>query len=1102
MLKPYPLSPLQEGMLFHTLRAPHDGFEIEQIICDLNESLDVAAFKRAWECVLGRHEVLRTSFRWTGFTAPMQQAQARVALPWTERDWIGLSGREREEAFAAFLQSDRARGFDPSQAPLMRLTLLQLDETAFRFVWTFHHALLDGRSFSTVLREVFALSEAFQNGQRPELPAPRPYRDHVNWLQEQDFEGAEIFWRERLKGFNAPTPLIAGLVGRNENSLNRQGARETTLSRPETAALQSLAQTNDLTLNTLVQAAWGLLLSRYSGEDDVVFGATRACRHSSVEGADSMVGLFINTLPVRVEVKSESELLPWLKEVRSQWVALREFEHTPLVKVQGWSEVPAEMPLFESLVVFENASLNAQLRSAGGAWLNREFRLIEQPNYPLTLAAYGGDELLLKILFDRARFDDSTIGRMLGHLKTLLNAMAANPRQRLCELPLLTDEERHQLLVEWNQPLADRDRSPVAAADSARCEHRFVASSPILAAADGDRPRSAARLHQLFEAQAERTPHAVAIVSGSERVTYEELNQRAGRVAERLRKHGVREETLVAICMERSVDLIAGIIGILKAGGAYLPIDSSCPRERVSLLLEDSRAPVLLTQQALLSHFPSYETDVVCIDASAATNGAVLPTPDRRSHAHPDNLAYVIYTSGSTGKPKGVMVTHHNVVRLFQATQDRFHFDHTDVWTLFHSSAFDFSVWEMWGALLHGGKLVIVPHPVSRSPEAFYELLLRERVTVLNQTPSAFRQLIRVEQEFASGTPLALRWIIFGGEALDLHSLKPWFDRHGDEEPQLVNMYGITETTVHVTYRPLTRDDVNRGSVIGTPIPDLQLYILDARRQPVPIGVPGEIYVGGAGLARGYLNRPELTAERFVPHPFSSEPGARLYKTGDRARFLPRRDIEYLGRVDNQIKIRGFRIEPGEIETVLCQHPTVREAVVLLCENKPGDQRLVAYVVTHSPAPAPGELRSFLQDRLPDYMMPSAVVTLDRLPLTTNGKLDRRALPAPDQQETRNDFIAPRTKLERTVAGAWQELLGVNKVGLHDNFFEMGGHSLLLVQLHYRLQALLHRDVPITALFQYPTVSALTSHLENSAAPPPKKVQERIQRIRELQEAV
>lgn len=1067
----YPLAPMQEGMLFHTLCEPRAGFEIEQLVCDLRESLDAPTLRRAWEYAIARHAVLRTSFRWQGLGAPLQQVWSQIALPWTVQDWSDLSGEAQEDAFAAFLEADRARGFNLSEAPLLRLTLFILGSAGFRLVWTFHHALMDGRSCPIVLREVFGRYDSFCRGENLNLPEPRPYQEHVNWLCQRNDGQAELFWREKLKGFVAPTPLVRSAAAREADSSCRHAAREIALSASVTNSLQSLAGKNKLTLNTMVQAAWALLLSRYSGEKDVIFGATRSCRHSGVDGAESMVGLFINTLPLRLEVQPEMALLPWLKYVRSCWVALRNYEHTPLVKIQSWSEAPGDTPLFESIVVFEHAPLDMILRSTGGPWLGREFRLIEQPNYPLTLAAYGEKALVLKILFDPCRFDDATIARMLGHLQTLLEAMAANPGQILGELPLLTDEERHQLLIERNQP---RQHFPPGAC-----------------------------LHRLFEAQAERTPDAIALVSGDEQLTYRDLNERANEMAARLRHKGVGSETIVAICMESSPELIAGIIGTLKAGGAYLPIDSTWPRERIAFLLEDSHASLLLTQRRLMARLPSALAEIICDEESTPAGDAVQSAEQQKQNpATADNLAYVIYTSGSSGKPKGVMVTHHNVVRLFQATNDRFRFGPADVWTLFHSAAFDFSVWEMWGALLHGGKLVIVPYAVTRAPEQFYQLLARERVTVLNQTPSAFRQLIHAEQELeAAAPPLALRWIVFGGEALDPQSLKPWFDRHGDQQPQLANMYGITETTVHVTFRRLTKMDLDCGSVIGTPIADLELYILDERRQPVPIGVAGEIYVGGAGLARGYLDRPALNAKRFVPHPFTKEPGARLYKTGDRARFLPGRDIEYLDRVDDQIKIRGFRIEPGEIESLLGQHPSVREAAVVVREDTPGEKRLVAYAVIRPPDPAPGELRRFLQERLPDYMLPSAVVVLDRLPLTSNGKIDRRALPVPDQPQTANEFVGPRTKLERTVAGMWQELLGVKKVGLHDNFFEMGGHSLLLVQLHYRLQAALSRDVPITTLFQYPTVSALTRHLIESPASASRPGRTNSRRRRELQDA-
>jgi amino acid adenylation domain-containing protein len=588
-------------------------------------------------------------------------------------------------------------------------------------------------------------------------------------------------------------------------------------------------------------------------------------------------------------------------------------------------------------------------------------------------------------------------------------------------------------------------------------------------------------LHQLFEHKVADDPEAVALSEEGRELSYDALNRRANRLAHRLIELGAGPGVSVAIYADRSIELVVGVLGVLKAGAAYVPLDPVYPADRVGYVLEDSQAPILLTQRALVDRLPEHSSFVVRLDDAQSADGNDQ-NPHRSVHAH--DLAYVIYTSGSTGRPKGVAVTHANVARLLRATDPWFSFGPDDVWTLFHSFAFDFSVWEIWGALLYGGRLVLVPYWVSRSPEAFLSLIRSEGVTVLNQTPSAFRQLVRADEEAGGGrADLPLRLVIFGGEALDPQSLRPWFERHGDQHPQLVNMYGITETTVHVTYRPVTLDDLDGppgSSPIGRPIPDLRLYVLDRNMQPTPPGVIGELFVGGAGLARGYLNRPALTADRFVPDPFGPA-GSRLYRSGDLARRTSDGELDYVGRADQQVKIRGFRIELGEIEAFLVNHPTVREAVVIAREDRPGDRRLAAYFVPHNgTVPSPAELRSWLKPRLPDYMVPSAFVALESLPLTENGKIDRQTLPAPGEAPTEHgEFEPPRNPIEEMIAAAWAEVLMLERVSVFDDFFALGGHSLLATQLASRLRAAFGVDVPLRALFESPTIAGQAESIES-----------------------
>ncbi|MBG1243496.1 non-ribosomal peptide synthetase [Nostoc sp. NZL] len=1047
----YPLSPTQQGILFHSLYLPNSGVYVAQISCTLSGFLNVSALKKASQLVMEQHSVLRTSFHWERRDQPFQVVYRHVNLPWKQHDWRGVSPAEQQPLLENFLQTDREQDFDLDKPSLMRLNLIQLADDKHQFVWSKHHLILDGWSTAIVFKEVFDAYEALHQGSDLPVSRSRPYGDYVAWLQQQDLLQAETFWRLMLKGFTAPTALKVDRNFSDSNGKQDHNEQQIQLSEATTSALKSLAQQHQLTLNTLVQGAFALLLSRYSGETDILFGVTSSGRPPTLAGVESMVGVFINTLPLRVNANPEDFLLPWLKQLQTQQIEAREYDYSPLVEVQAWSEVPRGTPLFESILVFENYPIDSSLPKQSENLGIREVRFVESINYPLTMLVNGGTEMSINIWYDCQRFDADTITRMLGHFGTLLEEMVANPEKRLKDLQLLTQGERHQLLIEWNDTQVNYPQD--------KC------------------------IHQLFEEQVERSPDAIAVVFEDQQLSYRELNQRANQLAHHLQKLGVRPEVLVGICIERSLEMVIGLLGILKAGGAYVPIDPAYPQERLTFFLQDCQTRILLTQDKFKQTLSSNEIQLICLD-NEWTTIAQEPSDNTVTGIASHNLAYVIYTSGSTGKPKGVLVNHSNVVRLFAATNSWYNFNAEDVWTLFHSYAFDFSVWEIWGALFYGGRLVVVPYLVTRSPDSFYKLLCQEQVTILNQTPSAFRQLIQAEQSIATIGELNLRLVIFGGEALEPKSLQPWFESHGDQSPQLVNMYGITETTVHVTYRPLSKTDLHgTASVIGRPIPDLQVYVLDEYKKPVPIGVPGEMYVGGAGVARGYLNRSELTQQRFISHPFSHEPGKRLYKTGDIGRYQPDGSIEYLGRIDNQVKVRGFRIELGEIEATLSQYPGVRETVVLVREEQLGDKHLVAYIVPMSEQTlTTSELRNYLKGRMPNYMVPTAFVMLEALPLTPNGKVDRRALPAPDtvRPELDKGFVAPRTPVEDLLAGIWSQVLSIERVGIHDNFFDLGGHSLLATQVMSRLYKAFQIELPLRYLFESPTIAGLAEHIETA----------------------
>ncbi|BAZ50281.1 amino acid adenylation domain-containing protein [Nostoc sp. NIES-4103] len=791
---------------------------------------------------------------------------------------------------------------------------------------SFYGAPLDGWSLSLVLKEVFDFYEAFSQGQDLHLKRSRPYQDYIAWLQQQDISQAEAFWRSTLKGFTAPTPLGVDKAFANLSKEEESyGVQQIHISAAVTEELQSFAREHHLTLNTLVQGAWALLLSRYSGQQDVVFGTTVSGRPADLVDAESMVGIFINTLPIRVQVSPESSVWEWLKQLQTQQFEMRQYEYSSLIDVQGWSDVPRRLPLFESIVVFENYPVDASLEKQGNLEL-RNVRSFERTNYPLTLVAVPGRELSLELSYDCRRFDALTISRMLGHLQTLLEGMLTHSNKCLSDLPLLTPAERHTLLVEWNDTQVDYPMD--------RC------------------------IHQVFEAQVERTPDAIAVVYENQQLTYSQLNNQANYIAHYLQKLGVKSESLVGICVERSLDMVVGLLGILKAGAAYLPLDPAYPQERLSFMLEDAQVSVLLTQQRLVNNLPEYQGKVIQLDTDWEII-AQQSAENLTSQVTPDNLAYVIYTSGSTGKPKGVEVVHRGVNRLLFGV-NYVHLDATQRFLQLAPISFDASTFEIWGALLHGAKCVLFPGTIPTS-QSLREEIDKHGITVLWLTAALFNSIIDEDATALSG----IKQLLIGKEALSVAHVQRAYENL--PSTQIINGYGPTENTTFTCCYPIPRQlDKSVGSIsIGRAIANTQVYILDEYLQPVPVGIPGELYIGGAGLARGYLNRPELNNERFIPNPFSKEPESRLYKTGDLVRYRPDGNIEFLGRIDRQVKLRGFRIELGEIETALSQHPSVQQSVVILREDTPGDKRLVAYVVSQTTPPTISELQQFLKQKLP-----------------------------------------------------------------------------------------------------------------------------------------
>lgn len=1026
----YQLAPIQQGMLFHWLLDRHSGTDLEQIVADIKEPVDLHRMELAWQRSLAAFSTLRTVFEWDGLPVPMQHIEPGATMRVTFEDLRTLQSDKREARVDHYLRSDREDGFDLSVAPAMRVILFQMEDSRFKMVWSFHHILIDGRSFEIILNHVFA---TYDNGTSSAI-SDRPYREYIDWIAQQDQTDARDFWRRRLVGFSATTPLPSDPDGGSDDSV---GQRDATLSEEVTQTLRDLAVRENLSLNTIVMSAWALLLSRYSGESDIVFGATKTTRRGTIADAGTMVGLFLATVPVRLSVTPGMPVVEWLKRVRTEWLLLRGFEHLPLVAIKQVSELPSAASLFDSLVVFENYQFATRLRNQGGLWASRDFQLLEHTNFPLTLLAYGDNALVLKIEFDGHRFRNAMIDRMLGELARILTAWSEDTSGPLWQTPILTGPEERLLLRDWNATTIAYPR------DSS--------------------------LAQVIEDQVVLTPDADAVNYQGSRVTYKALNEQANKLARELVKYGAGPDKLIGICAERSIAMMVALLAVVKSGAAYLPIDPFLPPDRMTYMMADSGLSVLITQDNFRPSLHTFAGPVISLDDPsdagrwASNSGANLDVPVR-----PDHLAYVIYTSGSTGKPKGVEVSRGALNNLLWSMRGLLALKSTDRLLAVTTISFDIAGVDIWLPWLVGAQTILASREQALDGNELRSLIDRYDVTFLQATPVTWRLLLGAGWKGKDNMQ-----IVCTGEAMPPElavQLTPIVRC-------LWNLYGPTETTIWSTGFRVDRGD--EPILIGRPVANTQCYVLDPQLQPVPLGASGELYIAGDGLARGYLNRPDLTAEKFVPNPFDL--GRKMYKTGDIARFHSDGNIECLGRTDHQVKIRGFRIELGEIESLLKLYPGVKQAVVVAREKTAGDRRLVGYVVAETGAANATNLRAYLKSSLPEYMVPSAFVSLDHIPLTANGKIDRNALPAPDESSiaAQSTKILARTYVEKQLSEIWEEVFSVPQVSVDDNFFDLGGHSLLALTLMAKVTQVFGKRLPLNTLFESPTVAKLAKHIES-----------------------
>lgn len=1041
--KIYYLIPMQEGMVFNSLYNKNSNAYFQQFSFEIIGQFDVSIYKEAFNSLVKRHEILRTVFVYEKVKRNAQVVLKQLIIDINYMDITSYEENNKITFINEYKSNDKSKGFDLSVGPLIRMAIIKVSTDSYKVILSYHHIIMDGWSMAIFFEELFENYSLLKNGSNVQLKSAGRFEDYVRWLQIQDTQAAKNYWEEYLLEYDQKADYPRFNAGFN-NKEYKPCEYKFSIDRERTEKLKDLAKECKISFSTLFQTIWGIVLQKYNNTNDVVFGSVVSGRHADLAGIENMVGLFINTIPVRVRCNEEESFSNTALNLQNQNIKSEQYSFLPLNEIQSCCEPKQE--LVSQIIAFENYPIEEKVISLSGGKAGElsleNIEISEQTSYDLNVQIIPGEEILIKIIYNGFVYEQVTIIEIEGRIKKLISIVLEDNNISVGDIDISLNDEIEKLLFKFNDTKADYPQKKT--------------------------------IHGIFEEQVQRFPGNIAVTCEEVSLTYHELNYMSNQLAGKLRGMGIGPDSIVAMVLERSIDMIIAILGILKSGGTYLPIDPGYPADRVRYMLDDSKASVLLTKKSKKNDI-TFSGSIIYLDDKNIYSGE----GSNLKHVNkPEDMAYIIYTSGTTGNPKGVIIEHRNVVRLMFNSRMQFDFTENDVWTMFHSYCFDFSVWEMYGALLYGGKLIIVPGIIAKDSVEYLKLLRKEGVTVLNQTPTAFYSLSNEEENLEENN-LKIRYVIFGGEALKPSMLKFWHKKYPGTK--LVNMYGITETTVHVTYKEITLKEIDENiSNIGKPIPTLTAYILDKKMKLLPIGATGELCVGGDGLGRGYLNRTELTSEKFVINPYTGE---RIYRSGDLARFLPNGEMEYLGRLDHQVKIRGHRIELGEIERQLLKIESVMETVVITREDKNRIFYLCAYYISSSELTVT-EIRKTLKEVLPEYMIPAYFIRLDSIPMTSNGKVNRKVLPEPAGSiNTGEEYIAPRNRVEQMLAEVWSEVLGIALPGVSDIFFNLGGDSIKAISLINRINKVIGCDLKIRDLYQNQAIEQLAAVVQQEYKP-------------------